>query len=279
MRRVWQLRFAVVPAVLWLASCATTPISSPGGESASDAALNSKTLRIGVAPLYPPLAFTRGGDVVGVEADMAKALGDDLQRGIEIVVLEPDDLIPALLERRVDILMSGLTITDTRVQQVTFAHPYLRVGQMAVVRRAEAGKFRGAAALNQPRLEIGVVAASSGEAIVRNRLPRAQRSVFPAADAAVAALRNGDIDAVVMDASSVWRLTGGVEAPELQLTSNYDLLSEEYLAWAVRKSDTGLRDLLDTMLQQWNSSGKLEQLLRPWLQVRRSAPVQAKGQP
>lgn len=268
-RRVPRATLAMGLLLLFSSACSTLPGKSAKPEDSADAPqAAAKTLRVGVAPVYPPLIFKRGTQLVGVEVDFAKALGSEIHREVSFVELEWNDLIPALRDRRIDVIMSGMTVTDARKQQVTFAHPYLRVGEMALIRRKDAARLRPAGALNSKSVRVGYIAGTTGESFVRNQLNRAQRQSFDSIDAGVSAVRGGDVDAFLADSPAVWRITGGVDGPEHQLTGIYEPMTEEYLAWAVRKEDSGLRELLDTVLQQWHTSGKLDQMLKPWIRVR-----------
>src|SRR5882757_559527 len=71
-------------------------------------------LRVGITPNLPPLAFKQNGKIVGIEADFAQQLGKELGREVKFVVLDWSDQIPDLLDGKIDIIMSGMTITKTR---------------------------------------------------------------------------------------------------------------------------------------------------------------------
>jgi ABC-type amino acid transport substrate-binding protein len=51
------------------------------------------------------------------------------------VELAWEELIPALKGDRIDVIMSGMSVTPVRQHRVRFVQPYLRVGQMAIIRR------------------------------------------------------------------------------------------------------------------------------------------------
>jgi len=226
-------------------------------------------LRIGIAPIYPPLAFKQQGALAGVEVDFAHKLEPAL--GVEIVLVETpwEELIPALQQHRIDMIMSGMSITDERRQLVTFAHPYLRVGQMMLLRREDAKRLRDDRAINHPKTRVGFVSGTTGETYVRRHLQLAQAKGLPSVDAAVAALRAHEIDIFVHDAPSIYSVTAAEAGKERELVGRYEPLTEEYLAWAVGKDDDALRVRLDTVLTAWNADGTLERVLGKWIHVRR----------
>lgn len=225
-------------------------------------------LRVGIATNYPPVAFKQRGEITGVEAQFARELAPEL--GVKMTLVETpfESLIPALLAGRIDVIMSGMSITDERTKLVSFAHPYLRVGQMRLLRRADAHRLENDAAMNRPTTRVGVVTGTTGETYARAHLAHAKIQSFDGVDAAVSALRTDRIDVFIHDAPSIWRITGGFDSPEHQLVGRYEPLTEEYLAWAVRQHDD-LRDRLNVVLRKWHDNGELERVLNRWIRTTR----------
>jgi ABC-type amino acid transport substrate-binding protein len=251
-----------VVAVL-LAACASRSGPKPTVAPAR------QELRVGMWPDYPPLVFKQDGKITGVEPQFAQELGPALNARITVVETPWEDLIPALRDHRIDIIMSGMSITDERKRLVSFVHPYLRVGQVMVLRRTDASRLRGAA-VDQPTTRIGFVTGTTGEAYVRGHFQRAHQQGFDSVDAAVAALRRGRIDIFVHDSPAIWRITAPQNDPEDQLVGRYQPLTREYLAWAVRKDDNALRARLNAVLSKWNRDGELDAILGKWIKVRRT---------
>lgn len=263
MRAVWSLartRFVLAVVLLAahvLAGCA--PVVRRGGAE----------LRAGITPTYPPLAFEENGKIVGMEADFARRLSTELAQPIRFVEMPLSELIPALDAGRIDVIMSGLSITAERARLVSFTRPYLRVGQMALIRRTDYPRLRETSAMSQPTSRVGFQTASTGEAFARAKLAGADLRGFESADDGIVALRAGEIDVFIHDAPTIWRVTGGLERSDAELKGLYRPLTEEYLAWAVRKSDTKLRDELDTALLRWQTSGELDDIVDDWITVRK----------
>jgi ABC-type amino acid transport substrate-binding protein len=200
-----------------------------------------------------PLAFKERNELAGVEPDLARKLAQDLQLSLVLIELPWEELIPALDAGRID-------VTD----------PYLRVGQMALFRTEDAAEMRDPASLAAPASRVGYVRATTGEAYVEGNLKGATRVPFDSIEQGVAALRSDEIDAFVHDAPTIWHIIGGLDSEEEQLTSGYRFLTEEYLAWAVRKRDgDALRERLNRVLASWKSDGRLEWTLDRWIRVRK----------
>src|SRR5206468_10768739 len=109
-----------------------------GGPSAAPA---GPPLRVGIMSNSPPYTSMQGGRPEGLEVDFARELVAALGQRLEFVPLPWEDQIPALLDRRTDIIMSGMTITRARELTVAFSQPYLRSGLIALVRPADRGRY------------------------------------------------------------------------------------------------------------------------------------------
>lgn len=240
-----------------------------GRRSAPSAPPAPPQLRAGITPNSPPLAFKQGGALAGVEVDFAQKLGAALGMPVNLVELPWDELIPALRDRRIDIIMSGMSITDDRKELVSFAHPYLRVGLMLLLRGADAARLQTNRAINQPTTRIGFVTGSSGETYAGKHFKKAHAQGFESVDAGVTALRAHQIDVFVHDAPSIYSITAGEKGAKSELIGRVEPLTQEYLAWAVRKDDSTLLTRLDTVLTEWNSDGTLDSVLGKWIKVRR----------
>ena len=121
--------FALSLAILISAGCQSAPTTS------GDAATGAKVLRVGVTSSLAPMAFKQGGELGGLEVEAARELGKQLGRPVEFIEVKWEDQIPALLAGRTDIVMSSMTSTPERRLRVAFSNPYLRVGQMMLIKR------------------------------------------------------------------------------------------------------------------------------------------------
>jgi ABC-type amino acid transport substrate-binding protein len=232
--------------------------------AARTAPAQRSVLRIGVTPNYPPLVFKREGAVVGVEADFAARLGEYLRQKVELVELPWAALIPALQQGRIDIIMSGMSITPERERAVLFTEPYLRAGQMAIIRAKDAARFGQPSALSRGRWIVGYEEGTTGARFVQDNLRQATGVAFPSAAAGLRALRAGEIDVFIHDAPTAWRIAEDRDGTLLGL---YRPLTEEHLAWAVRKSDAPLRQQLNAALTAWRLDGTLQAILDRWIKV------------
>ena len=226
-------------------------------------------LRVGTSGEYRPFSFVEGGELRGIEIDLARRFASENGRELELVQLPLVDLIPALVDGKIDVIMSGMSVTSQRLQRVQFTESYLDVGQMALVRKAEyEDRVRGKD-VDKPENRIGFRKGTTGEKFVRSSVEYAQLVPLTTIDEGVQALRDKRIDYFVHDAPTIWRIVGGFKSTEDELTGLYRPLTDEIMAWAVRKEDRALLQQLNSSLRRWKLDGNLELVLDSWIRVRR----------
>ena len=231
----------------------------------STLAIAAETLRVGMSADYPPLHFKQDGRYLGIEADNARAVGEILSRRVEVVEIPLEQLVPALQSGKVDVLMSGLSVTAKRSAGVLFTDSYLRVGQMAIMHKSKVGRYSQPWAVYREDVRVGVKTGSTGADFAQRELQDAEVKQFENTEQAFAALRADVIDLYIHDAPTSWQLANSMENDDL--ISLYAPLTEEMLAWAVRKEDAALAAELNSALQLMRGNGTLQYILNRWIPV------------
>jgi polar amino acid transport system substrate-binding protein len=258
MKRKWAgAVLANLLAILLLAGCSLMGKSG----HASDG-----SLRVGVAPDYRPISFKENGHLAGIEIDLAQQIGKETGRRIKFVELPFSDLMQALLDDRVDVLMAGLSVTEERSLTVRFIEPYMHSGQMALIRAEDIQRLGGLDAIYDAHARIGFEENTTGAEFAREVLSEQKLEPYTTVDDGVRALRAGEIDVFIHDAPTVWRIGGATD--ETQLVGLYAPLTEESLAWAVRPTDEALAETLDALVRQWKKNGTLQGILNRWISQR-----------
>jgi ABC-type amino acid transport substrate-binding protein len=241
-------------ALTLLAGCAATQ-SSP-------VAASPAILRVGVAPNAPPMIFKEGGQVAGVEAELAQALGSELGRKVVFVEMKWEDLTDALVGDKIDIIMSSMSITPARRYQIAFTNPYMKVGQVALVRGEE--KYRYIANLAEyAKRGVGVKQGTTAEQLLRQEYSRAKIKYYRSGDDAAAALVSQKVDLFLSDSPMVWYLASRYESKGLTVAPM--VFNEEYLGWGVRRTDDGLREAANAFLKKAQDGGDLRRVLKRWM--------------
>lgn len=248
-----------VPLAALLLAVLAAGCVSPAPESAPEI----HSLRIGFSPDYPPLCMTGDdGQPAGLEADLAAALAEELGCPHEIVQLEFKELFPALLEGRVDILMSGVTVTPTRAYKMRFCKPYLRNPLVAVARVGWGGAYPSAAHVLAAAMSIGVLRHTNAEAFVHRHCPRARIVHVSDYDTVPRAIADNRYSLYVDDLAAVLDLAAA-NAGVLEIIP-YPLQQQE-IAWAVHPDNAALLSAANAALDKWKATGRLDAMLDRWL--------------
>jgi len=221
-------------------------------------------LRVGVSPVFPPMVFKQGRELVGVEVDLARALGEHLGRKIVFVEVPWPDQLEALNAGKTDIIMSSMSITTARRHTMDFSRSYLTVGQMGLVRREDKKQYAFGYP-SEPSRPVGVLKATTGEFVVQRDFPKAKRKVFTSSADAVQALLKKKIDFFITDSTIVWYLAGTHAADGLSAVTI--ALSEEQLGWATRKGDDTLLEAVNSFIQKASQDGTFKRIGRRWMAV------------
>ncbi|MCB1693281.1 MAG: transporter substrate-binding domain-containing protein [Pseudomonadales bacterium] len=224
-----------------------------------------RPLRVGVSIDFEPMAFIVSDEVQGIEVDFARMLAARIDRPLEIKIYAFKDLIDALESGEIDIIMSGMSITDERKERVRFSEPYMDIGQMAIVRTEDASKFGQPNALNTDGLKVGVHQGTTGEAYVLDNLPHANMIAYEGVEQGLAALRNGDVDVFIHDSTTSWQLSRSFVNDNLMSLNRF--LTKESIAWAVRKDDPELLTTVNLILKDMKAQGQVSDVINRWLPV------------
>jgi polar amino acid transport system substrate-binding protein len=216
---------------------------------------------VGITPAFAPLIYKERGEYRGLEADLARRFAAQLGRTARFVEVRWEDQIPALTAGRTDIIMSGMTATLPRATQVNFTRAYLRSGQSLLVRHDQAARVR--LFLTSGKFRVGVQKATTGDFYVQQQLRSSSRVLLRDPVEGAKAVIDKRVDVFVHDLPVVWWLAGQHEQDGLTVLPV--VLTDEALAWAVRKDDAPLLSAANAFLEKAASDGSLQQTIDRWL--------------
>lgn len=251
----WILRGILVAGMVLFSGCRTSRPVSASAEAA---------LRVGIFPDYAPIIFEQQGEYVGVDADFARLAAGSLGRPVVFVPMEWNSLIPALLEGDIDVIMSGMSITQGRRARVAFTSPYFEAGQKALLRVTDSALYKTAKDITKSTARIGVIRGSTADMFVTSECPYAKKISYASIHDAVWDLgpHRMRIDLFISDGPAVgW----AAARSESILTSLNVPFTKEHMAWAVRRNDEALRDTLNNLLTIWKTDGTWNTVIKRWI--------------
>ncbi len=219
-------------------------------------------IRVGVTPNYPPIIFKTDGKLSGAEVDMAQLLGEALRRPVKFIELEWDEQIPALLAGKIDIIMSGMSITEARKVRINFAEAYMKAGLATAMRAEDASYYDSKRKIQEAVVTIGAMVNTTGDVFVQRNFPDAIRISLRRMNEAVYSLKTRRIDLFIHDAPAIAWL---VSENEADLKGFWQLWNVEYLGWGIRREDQDFLTSVNSTLSKWKNDGTLDRVLNQWV--------------
>lgn len=115
-----------------LAACGTNTEEGNETSSGSDAE-DKKVLKMATSADYPPFEYidtTKGSEIIGFDIDLANALAEKTGYELEVQDMDFNSLIPALQAKQIDLVLSGMTPTPERKENVDFSDIYYAANHM-----------------------------------------------------------------------------------------------------------------------------------------------------
>ncbi|MCL4168676.1 UNVERIFIED_CONTAM: hypothetical protein GTU68_035830, partial [Idotea baltica] len=151
-------------------------------------------LGICVEGAYPPFSETaEDGSVVGFDIDIANALCDEMGKTCEMVKVDWDGIIPALLSKKCDGIIASMSITPERQEVISFSGKYYNTPNMFIAKE-------GTMLDDIAGLKVGVQRGTIHQDLMEKIHPDVELVLYSTQDEAFLDLSAGRIDATVGDA-------------------------------------------------------------------------------
>ena len=136
-------------------------VSAPAGQ-VLDRILKNGELVVGTSGNQPPFSVTtKEGDIIGLDADLAALMADAMGVKAKLNTMPFSELLDALKAGKVDVVISGMTITPERNLKVAFVGPYFISGKSIIIPFEKAASLNSAADLNSPEVTLAVLKGST----------------------------------------------------------------------------------------------------------------------
>jgi len=228
-------------------------------DSTLDKVNESGVLVIGTEPEFKRFETKNpDGEIVGFDMDMVRMLAEDLGVELKIEEYEFPALIPALVNGKIDLIVSGMTATEERSRTVTFTDPYFHTKLCLLVNR-ESGIETPSDANGKT---IVVKQGTTGQMNAPDLFPDSPITVLPGEADCANEVAAGKADAFLYDHLSIFE---AAKQHNKTTRAIYESLSEEPYAMAVRHGDTKFRDRINGFLETIRADGRHEELLDAWM--------------
>jgi polar amino acid transport system substrate-binding protein len=290
-RRICALSLPAVAATLLLAACGSDDSSSTATSSTSAAAtattaaasctkdslslVNGGQLTVGTdKPAYPP--YFEGDDPTngkGFESAVSYAIAKQLGFAPTDVkwTVVPFNSSYAPGPKKFDFDVNQVSITPARAKRVDFSTPYYTAPQAVVaLNGTDAANATTLAQLKNSQLgvQIGTTSLDVADQVIE---PSKRSKVFNDSNDVVAALKQKQVDAVVVDLPTAFYLTSA-ELDNAKIVGQFQAPGGD--TWgAVLGKDSKLTSCVDQALDKIKSSGELDQITQKWMGEAAGAPT------
>lgn len=254
-KHVLVLAAAVCMAAVLTACGSSNSATETKAETTAAEGAGSKLIMVTNAE-FPPYEYHENDAIVGIDADIAKAIADKLGMELEIQDMAFDSLIPALQSGKADFVAAGMTVSEDRLKNVDFTETYAQAAQVIIVKD-------GSAVASPDDLtgkKIGVQTGTTGD-IYADDIEEAEVQRFNKGMEAVMALTQDKLDAVIID-----REPAKVFVKENEGLKILDeAFTEEEYAIAVKKGNKELLDKMNAAIKELKDSGELQKIVDKYI--------------
>lgn len=226
------------------------------------------------SPAYPPYFEDNDpSNGKGFESAVGYAIADQLGFTQDQVkwVVQPFNSSYAPGPKNFDFDLNQISITPQRSQQVDFSTPYYTANQAVVaLKDSDAAKATTIAALKDAKIgvQIGTTSLDAVNDVIQ---PNDAPQVFNDSNDVVTALKQGQVDAVVVDVPTAFYLTA-VQVPQATIVGQFPAPGGDQWG-ALMEKGSPILDCVNKAVGDLKASGELQKLNQEWIADKAGAPV------
>lgn len=256
-RKKWWFLIGTVLILITTNGCTKT---------STDQLLTQKSkIIIGLDDTFAPMGFKdpKSGEIVGFDIDLAKEIiNKRIGKEVEFKAIEWSSKEAELQSGKIDLIWNGLTITEQRKQNLAFSTPYLSSKQLIVTQKGKNTFTRN----DQITMhKIAVQSDSTGEAAVKKELSQVKPQAFDDYTMAIQALRNGQVDVVVVDQIFIEYYMKQNQDAHLEVNKITDFGTEDVGVGALKSNQVFLNEI-SQKISEAKKDGTYDQIKQSWFQ-------------
>ena len=261
------LAIAMIASVAMLAGCGEAQSNSGNdvpNNDATEAGSGKATLTMATNAEFPPYEFKDDGvNVVGIDAEIAKAIADKLGMELEIKDVEFSTIIEGVKSGKYDFGMAGMTVNEERLESVNFSTPYAKGIQVIIVpENSPITKIEDITDKNAT-YKVGAQEATTGYIYMSDEIGEDRVVTYKSGNLAVANLLSNKVDCVVIDNEPAKAYVA--ENPGLKILDT-KYVEEDY-AICVAKENTELLDKINKALAELTADGTVQSIIDKYIKA------------
>ena len=267
MKIIRGILILLLPATIFISGCAQMAGSGLGSSPIIDRITARGELIVGMAGDMPPMHMTtKAGEIIGLEADMARMMADSMGVDLRIETMPFSELLGAVDSGQVDLVISSVTITPQRNMKVAFVGPYFVSGKALLTKMDSLASAEKPDQLNRSTLTLTVLKGSTSQLFVETLIPEAQLAAADTYDDAIQLVLQDKADALIADLP--FCLFSVLRYPEADLVSLINPWTYEPLGIVLPKGDPHLINWTTNFFNILEGTGGLDLLKDLWFKER-----------
>ena len=251
--------------ILCLAACggsssseSTSDSESASGSESASLPAGDNVLTMATNAAFPPYEYYDGEVVVGIDSEIAALIAEKLGMTLEIVDIDFNSIVTSVQTGKYDMGMAGMTVTEERLENVSFSKPYATGVQVIIVKEGSA--IASVDDLANAEM-IGVQEATTGHIYCEGDYGTDHVTAFTTGANAVQALLTDKVDCVVIDNEPAKAFVAANEGLKI-LDTEY--VTEDY-AICVAKENTELLAKIDAALDELIADGSVQAIIDKYI--------------
>jgi polar amino acid transport system substrate-binding protein len=222
-------------------------------------------LRVGMSTFVPWAMRSKEGDLIGFEIDVATKLAQDMGVEVEFVPTAWSGIIPALIAKKFDVIVGGMSITPQRNLTVNFTRPYAHSGQQMAANTKLSGSFTSMDDYNDSSVTIACRRGATPCNFAQERFPKASLRQFDDDAQAFQEVVNGNAHAMISSAPKP-RFWSEAYPDKVFVANDGKNLSQGDEAFALRKGDIDTLNFFSNWILVNESNGWLAKTHAYWFE-------------
>lgn len=260
--RIARLSIAALLTGLLGLSLSTPSLANESATANLDSINQRGALRVGMSTFVPWAMRNKQGELIGFEIDVAKRLAADSGWKVEFVPTAWDGIIPALLAKKFDVIIGGMSVTPERSKSVLFTAPYSHSGVQVAASKTLAADFTSMEKFNSRRVKIAARRGAFTVQVARETFPKATILQFDDDAQAFQEVINGNAHAVIASSPKPEHET--IKHSDKLFLPFSERLAKGNEAFAVRLGEEDKKAFFDTWIQARMADGWLQQRYEYW---------------
>lgn len=276
MKKIISL-IAVAAMAVSMAACGSNDAGSSTDQQAANSAAEETsapeeeadqaeggTLIMATNAAFPPYEYVDGDEIVGIDAEIAQAIAEDLGMTLQIDDMDFDSIVTAVQTGKADMGVAGMTVTEDRLKNVNFSDSYATGVQVIIVPEdsdiASPDDLEGKL--------IGVQQGTTGHIYCADTpenggFGEENVMAYPNGASAVEALKTGKVDCVVIDNEPAKAFVAANEGLKILDT---EFVTEDY-AIAISKDNPELLEQVNASLAKLKEDGTLQGIIDKYIKA------------